>query len=166
MADAIIDPLKELVDRINGEITSGGKLENVTFFQGYRRKVTTHQEAKSIIMNFMGGIENYDGGGYKQKVADWEVSFMLTDKIDNQDANNLIFDSDNETGFLYFIQDFLDTIHTKTDRSTLDAKLNDEAREPMKITLNPVEFDQGEMMMQIDVTFKIQPFTINTRRSA
>jgi len=96
-----------------------------------------------------------------------DVSFTIYTRygLSDTDENNLYFNIDTETGWLYWMEKFLDVLEKNT-AGQIDPQMAGYARESIKIRVENPEKYQDSLITPVIVTAPAPYFTIGNRQGA
>ena len=158
---------RELKSRI--ETAKTGKLKELkTLKIGRIQETYNIKEMPRINMYFDGFSEGYEAQKNQNKKADIRLIFHLVYPLPNNKAlDNIYYNDDNDlyTGFIPFIEAFLDVIHSDTSGS-IDPRINSTARRSFNVESDRPGKGENYLDLPIMVSVRTQDFKINERYTA
>lgn len=160
----LVDVIKEVESRLNNEIGAGLLLEDVkNVFVGKRQNMDMAIDCPFLIIVLEAG-NSEQFSGQKRKVSDLNISINIIDRLVDEKAKNLYFNSTTGKGILYLAEKVLDVIHS--NGTTFDPRLNQNSFESMSVSLGGIEkISEAFLSLPINLTLKTREYIGNERRN-
>ena len=143
-----------------------GKLKELKELKIGRIQETYHiNEMPRINMYFDGFSESYAAQKRNMKSADLRIIFHLVYPLNNNKGiDNIYYNDDDDlfTGFIPFVEAFLDVIHSDTS-DAIDPRLDQSARLAFNVESDRVGKSDNYIDLPINISVRTKDFTINQR---
>lgn len=162
--------VREFVSRINTAIAGAGKLsECKKLYVGDIESTLELIEKPCIFLTVDGILESYEAQKREQKSGDIRLNFILVYGLydDRSIGQSSIYYDDSAaayTGFLPFIEQFLDVIHSDTS-GNIDPRTNQLQRRSIQVDMGRILKAQQHLEAEIIVTCRTTDFSMNRRYS-
>lgn len=162
---------RELVNRIETAIDSGklSEMDKSNFYLGDVESVSEIVNMPAIFMVFDGISESYEAQKRESKSGDVQFNFMLL--YEAADAKllqkkSLYYDDSNTkyTGFIPFIEAFLDVLHSDTSES-VDPRTDNRQRRSMVVSTTRILKGKGFLQCEVNLMCRTKDFKMNRRYS-
>ena len=160
----IVDVIEVVRSRLLAETAPTKLLEDFkNVFVGKRQNVDFNVDCPFVIIALEDGTSERFSG-QKRKVADVRISVTIIDKLNDEKAQNLYYDTGADTGILLLSEKVLDVIH-QTAGGVFDPRLDQNSFESMGVTIGGVDkFGEAFLAMSLFLTLKTGEFIGNERR--
>jgi hypothetical protein len=157
--------LSEVYQRLYTATATGKPLAAVKTLQvGLRAEVKGQDETPAIFIGLDSINEHYEVIRSGQKTADISFIVTLIYAVPDESETNILQNTTTSTGFLYFLEDVLDVLHTNRTTDALDPRLAESCWRAMDVSTGGItKVGQGLYRIDIRIVAKSAQFTINSR---
>jgi hypothetical protein len=161
---AITDVIEVVRARLEAETAPTKLLETVkNVFVGKRQNVDFSVDCPFVIIALEDGTsERYSG--QNRKVSDVTISVTIIERLVDEKAKNLYFDTGSGTGLLPLMETALDVVN-QTSGGVFDPRLDQNSFESMAVSIGGVEkMSEGFLAISSFLTLKTREYIGNQRR--
>lgn len=159
-----VNVLNEFENRLRAEIAPTKILEDVKdVYVGKRQNVDYSIDCPILIIVLESGTSESYSGQFR-KVADITVSVTIVERLDDEKAKNLYFDTGTNKGILYLAEKVIDVVN-QTSGGVFDPRLQENSFESMAVSMGGIEkISESFLSLEISFVLKTKEFIGNQRR--
>lgn len=151
-----VNIVEEVRNRLQNAALEKGRLEYVKNVSvGERKSVITPDQCPFIFIMLDSLSEKVTNASYGQRNADVILKLKCFYGLDNENADNLYFDTDTREGFLYFLEDVLDVLNLTT-AGVADPRLSEKSKSIITARLNFAPEKLGDNVLSAEIIIETE----------
>lgn len=161
MPNVFVDVVKELEDRLTTAQGDGLNLSSIKSVKVGPRSEVNAQVNMPLVRISLEDIAEETQTNIKES-ATMVIVVDVFDKKYDENSDNILFDSDNSSGFLYLVESVMDTIYEDTSEN-LDRCLG--GTKILGMSVSNFRYTKGIIMATISIRVQTSYYTANGRQS-